>query len=225
VPVKVAIIYYSATGITYQLALAVREGVERTGAEVRLHKVRELSTDEEVASNEGWSSHHLATADVPEATHDDLVWADALIFGTPTRFGNVSAQLKQFIDTTGPLWRQGVLADKVVSGFVSTGTFHGGQETTILSLYATMCHWGAIIVPPGYTDPAQWKAGNPYGASSTSNNGKLPPSGVEIQAARYLGRRTAEVAGRLGAGAAAAVPAPSSARHHTSPIDPHHFFE
>ena len=223
-PVKVAIIYYSATGITYQLALAVREGAEHAGAEVHLHKVRELATDEEVASNEGWSSHRLATIDVPEATHDDLVWADALILGTPTRFGNVAAQLKQFIDTTGPLWRQGALADKVVSAFVSTGTFHGGQETTILSIYAMMCHWGAVIVPPGYTDPAQWRSGNPYGASSTSNNGKLPPSGAEILAARYLGRRTAGVAERLRTGTVTPAAA-HSPRAHTSPIDPHHFFE
>src|SRR3982074_3163566 len=121
VPVKVAIIYYSATGITYQLARAVREGVEEAGAEVRLHKVRELASDEEIASNEGWSSHRVTTSDVPEAPHDDLICADALIFGTPTRFGNIAAQLKQFIDTTGPLWREGHLADKVVSGFVSTG--------------------------------------------------------------------------------------------------------
>ena len=224
-PVRVAIIYYSATGITYQLALAVHEGAERAGAEVRLHKVRELATEEEVASNEGWSDHRLATIDVAEATHDDLVWADALILGTPTRFGNVSAQLKQFIDTSGPLWRQGVLADKVVSAFVSTGTFHGGQETTILALYAMMCHWGAIIVPPGYTDPAQWRSGNPYGASSTSNNGKLPPSGTEIQAARYLGRRTVEVAGRLRAGAGAPAPVTHHVPAHPSPIDPGHFYE
>lgn len=223
-PVKVAIIYYSATGITYQLALAVREGAEHAGAEVRLHKVRELATDEEVASNQGWSSHRLATIDVPEATHDDLVWADALILGTPTRFGNVAAQLKQFIDTTGPLWRQGVLAEKVVSAFTSTGTFHGGQETTILSIYGMMCHWGAIIVPPGYTDPAQWRAGNPYGASSTSNNGKLPPSGVEILAARHLGRRTTEVAERLRTGTVTPAAAPLLTAH-SSPIDPRHFYD
>jgi NAD(P)H dehydrogenase (quinone) len=225
VPVKVAIIYYSATGMTHLLGLAVRDGVEAAGAEVRFHKVRELATDEEIASNEGWSSHRLATVDVAEATHDDLVWADALIFGTPTRFGNVCAQLKQFIDTAGPLWREGLLADKVVSGFVSTGTFHGGQESTLLALYASMCHWGAIIVPPGYTDPVQWSAGNPYGASSTSNNGQLPPSGVEIRAARHLGRRTTEVARRLLAGAAAPAPPLQSPVPRTSPVDPRPFFD
>src|SRR5487761_1793627 len=181
-PVKVAIIYYSATGITYELARAVREGAESAGAEVRLHRVRELASDEEIASNEGWSSHRTHTADVPEASHDDLVWADALIFGTPTRFGNVSAQLKQFIDTTGPLWRDGRLADKVVSGFVSTGTFHGGQETTLMALYTSMYHWGAIVVPPGYTAPAQWEAGNPYGASSAGTPPMWPAaSGTAVR--------------------------------------------
>jgi NAD(P)H dehydrogenase (quinone) len=223
-PVKVAIIYYSATGITYQLARSVAEGAEQAGAEVRLHRVPELAPDEAIASNEGWSSHRLATLDVAEATHDDLLWADAVIFGTPTRFGNVSAQLKQFIDTTGPLWREGRLSDKAMSGFVSTGTFHGGQETTLLALYTTMYHWGAIVVAPGYTDPVQWSAGNPYGASSVSNNGQLPPSGVEIRAAKYLGRRTTEVARRLLEGrstpAGARLPVAS-----TSPIDARPFYD
>jgi len=226
VPVKVAVIYYSATGITHQLALAVREGAEAAGAEVRLHKVREVASDEAIASNDGWSSHRLATLDVAEATHDDLHWAEALIFGTPTRFGNIAAPLKLFIDTTGPLWLEGLLADKVVSAFVSTGTFHGGQESTLLALYNTMYHWGSIIVPPGYTDPVQWLAGNPYGASSTSNNGKLPPSGVEIRAARYLGRRTTEMARRLRAGAA--VVTTESLRDQlarSSPVDSRPFFD
>jgi len=226
-PVKVAIIYYSATGITHQLAKAVAEGAEAAGAEVRLHRVRELASDEEIASNAGWSTHRAGTADVAEATHDDLVWADALIFGTPTRFGNVSAQLKQFIDTTGPLWIDGRLADKVVSGFVSTGTYHGGQESTLLALYNSMYHWGAIVVAPGYTAPVQWDAGNPYGASSTSNNGQLPPSGVEVRAARYLGQRTSEVAGRLKAGTTEppARTRPPLQPIHASPIDPRPFFE
>jgi NAD(P)H dehydrogenase (quinone) len=226
-PVKLAIIYYSATGITHQLARAVLEGAEAAGAEVRMHRVRELASDEEIASNAGWSTHRAGTADVAEATHDDLIWADALIFGTPTRFGNISAQLKQFIDTTGPLWREGQLADKIVSGFVSTGTFHGGQESTLLALYTSMYHWGAIIVAPGYTAPVQWDAGNPYGASSTSNNGVLPPSGIELRAARYLGERTVEVARRFVDGARGPVDRtrPALQPIHASPIDPRPFFE
>src|ERR1700746_3093159 len=118
--IKVAIIYYSATGTTYHLARAVEQGASEAGAEVRLRKVRELAPDEAIASNEGWAAHRLATQDVEEATLDDLDWGDAVILGTPTRFGNVAAQLKQFLDTAGPLWAQGKLANKVFSGFVST---------------------------------------------------------------------------------------------------------
>ena len=103
-----------------------------------------------------------------EAQLEDLEWADAYIFGTPARFGNVSAQLKQFIDTTGGLWFEGKLADKVVSGFTSAQNAHGGQESTLLSMYNVFAHWGAILATPGYTDPDLFESGgNPYGASST----------------------------------------------------------
>ena len=224
-PVKVAIIYYSATGITYQLARAVSEGAQSAGAEVRLHRVRELASEEEIASNDGWSTHRARTADVSEATLDDLVWADAIIFGTPTRFGNVSAQLKQFIDTTGPLWVDGHLTDKVVSGFCSTGTFHGGQESTLLALYTSMYHWGAIVVAPGYTAPIQWNAGNPYGASSTSNNGQLDPTGVELRAARYVGQRTVEVAQRLTTGTPSATATRPAPRAGATTVDPRPFYD
>src|SRR6201746_2981448 len=119
---KVAVIYYSATGSVYHRAQAVREGAEKAGAEVRVRKVHELAPQEAIESNEGWSQHALETQDVPEATADDVLWADAVIFGTPTRYGNVTAQLKQFIDTLGPQWAQGQLANKVYSGFVSACT-------------------------------------------------------------------------------------------------------
>ncbi len=188
--VKVAVIYYSATGNVYKLARAIEEGAKETGAEVRFRKVHELAPEEAIKSNQGWSDHALMTEDVPEADLADLDWADAYIFGTPTRFGNVSAQLKQFIDTTGGMWFEGKLADKVVSGFTSASNVHGGQESTLLSLYNVFAHWGAILVTPGYTDPMLFEAGgNPYGASSTSE-----PNEQELAAARYLGRRVAEKA-------------------------------
>ena len=191
--VKVALIYYSATGNVYKLARAVEEGARGAGADVRFRKVHELAPEEAIRSNQGWSDHALMTEDVPEASFDDLEWADAYIFGTPTRFGNVSAQLKQFIDTTGGLWAEGKLADKVVSGFTSATNAHGGQESTLLSLYNVFAHWGAILVTPGYTDPVLFEAGgNPYGASSTNE-----PSEKELAAARYLGRRVAEKAALL----------------------------
>ena len=190
---KVAVIYYSATGNVYKLAQAVEEGAKEAGAEVRFRKVHELAPEEAIKSNQGWSDHALMTEDVPEADLADLDWADAYIFGTPTRFGNVSAQLKQFIDTAGGLWFEGKLADKVVSGFTSASNAHGGQESTLLSLYNVFAHWGAILVTPGYTDPLLFEAGGtPYGASSTNE-----PSEQELAAARYLGRRVAEKAALL----------------------------
>ena len=194
---KVAIIYYSATGGTYKLAQAVAEGAREAGAEVRVLKVKELAPEEAIASNQGWAAHRLETQDVPEATLDDLEWADAIILGAPTRYGMPAAQLKQFIDTTGPLWAKGKLVDKIASSFTSTATSHGGQETTIVALNNTFYHWGSIIVPPGYADPIQFAAGNPYGASFTSNNGQVPPDENALAAARFQGKRTAETATRF----------------------------
>ena len=200
---KVAIIYYSATGSVYQLAQAVREGAEKAGAEVTIKKVRELAPDEAIATNEGWQQHRLQTQDVPEATADDVVNADAVVFGSPTRYGNVAAQLKQFIDTLGPQWSQGQLADKVYSGFTSTSTEHGGQETTILALYTTVHHFGGIVVAPGYTDPVKFADGNPYGTSFVSGQGPDPDQ-VALDAAVYQGKRVAEIAAALKRGMATA---------------------
>ena len=192
---KVAVVYYSATGNVYRLAQAVEEGAKQSGAEVRFRKVRELAPEEAISSNQGWSDHVLMTEDVPEADLDDLDWADAYVFGTPTRFGNVSAQLKQFLDTTGPLWAEGKLADKVVGGFTSAQNAHGGQESTLISMYNVFMHWGSIIVTPGYTSQEVFDAGgNPYGVSSTDPTDGSGPSEEELEAARYLGRRIAEKA-------------------------------
>src|ERR1700709_276034 len=162
---KVAVIYYSATGSVYHRAQAVREGAEKAGAEVRVRKVHELAPQEAIESNEGWSQHALETQDVPEASADDILWADAVIFGTPTRYGNVASQLKQFLDTLGPQWSQGLLADKAYAGFTATMTAHRGQESTLLALYNTIYHFGGIVVAPGYTDPLKFADGNPYGVS------------------------------------------------------------
>ena len=173
--VKVAVIYYSATGTTYDLARAVEAGAKEAGAEVRFRKVRELAPEEAIKSNEGWSKHRLQTQDVEEASNDDLEWADAIILGTPTRYGLPSAQLKQFIDGTGPLWGSGKLVNKIGSSFTTTATAHGGQETTLTALNNVFYHWGSIIVAPSYADPIQFQSGNPYGTSFTSNNGELGP--------------------------------------------------
>ncbi|WP_433528872.1 NAD(P)H:quinone oxidoreductase [Micromonospora sp. CA-263727] len=191
--VKVAVIYYSATGITYQMAQAACEAAGDAGAEVRLRKVRELAPDEAIRSNSGWEAHRLETQNVDEAQPDDLTWADVVIFGSPTRYGLVAAQLKQFIDTTGPLWAQGALTNKVYSAFTSTATQHGGQESTLLSLFHVFYHWGGIVVTPGYTDPSQFVAGNPYGASHTSNNGETAPDHVTLSATALTAKRAVQI--------------------------------
>ncbi|MEW2329929.1 NAD(P)H:quinone oxidoreductase [Micromonospora chersina] len=200
--VKAAVIYYSATGITYQMAQAAVEAAGDAGAEVRLRKVRELAPDEAIRSNSGWQAHRLETQDVMEAQPDDLSWADVVIMGSPTRYGMVAAQLKQFIDTTGPLWAQGALANKVYTGFTSTATLHGGQEATLLSLYTVFYHWGGIVVTPGYTDPSQFVAGNPYGASHTSNNGENPPDHVALAATALTAKRAVQMGAALKQGMA-----------------------
>ena len=200
--VNVAVVYYSATGSVHALAEAVREGAEKVGANVRLRRVPELAPAEAVAENPAWAEHAAATADVELAQHDDLVWADAVVLGAPTRFGLPAAQLKQFLDTTGGLWSKGLLTDKVCAAFTSTATSHGGQETTLLAMANTFYHWGGILVPPGFTDEVQFAAGNPYGASHVDGNGTRRPGDVELDAARYLGARVATVAARLKAGTA-----------------------
>ncbi|GAA4637515.1 NAD(P)H:quinone oxidoreductase [Actinoallomurus vinaceus] len=191
---KVAVIYYSATGTVFELAKTAATAAEKAGAEVRLRKVRELAPEEAIAANQGWADHAEATQHVVEASLDDLEWADVIMLGAPTRYGLPAAQMKQFLDTTGPLWAQGRLINKIGTSFTATATRHGGQESTILALNNTFYHWGSIIVPPGYGDPIQFQAGNPYGASHTSNNGEDLPGDVERAAIEFQARRAVEVA-------------------------------
>jgi NAD(P)H dehydrogenase (quinone) len=200
-PVNVSVIYYSSTGTVHALAQAVAEGAEKAGARVRLRKVAELAPPEAISANPAWAQHVADAADVTEVGHDDLEWADAVLFGTPTRFGNAASQLGAFLDTTGPLWFQGKLADKVYSAFTASSTSHGGQESTILALTNTFYHWGGIIVPPGYTDPIQFQSGNPYGTSHVA--AEDAPMDVALQAARYQARRVVDTAAALKAGRAA----------------------
>ena len=202
--VQVAVIYYSSTGTVHALAQAVAEGATTAGAEVRLRRAAELAPADVIDQNPMWRRHADATASVPVAELDDLAWADAFAFGTPTRFGTPAAQLKQFLDTLGPQWAQGQLANKIYSGFTSTGTAHGGQESTLLALYNTVHHFGGIIVPPGYTDPSKFVDGNPYGASHISANGANPPQEQDLTAVAYSAKRATEIAAQLKRGAAAA---------------------
>ncbi|MFD5137759.1 NAD(P)H:quinone oxidoreductase [Streptomyces sp. NPDC058378] len=202
-PVNIAVVYYSATGTVSTIAKAVAKDAEAAGAQVRLRKVAELAPRAAVASNPAWAEHAEATADIPEATPDDMVWADAVIFGTPTRYGNVSAQLKQFLDTLGGLWQAGQLADKVYSGFTASSTAHGGQESTLLALYNTIHHFGGILVPPGYTDASKFVDGNPYGTSHVSGQGDIPVGTQTLTAARVQTERVVKFTRALKAGLAA----------------------
>jgi NAD(P)H dehydrogenase (quinone) len=192
----IAVIYYSSTGNVYELARAVAAGAEDAGAEVRLRRVAELAPPEAIERSPDWRRHLDETVDIPLAELDDLRWADGFAFGTPARFGNVSAQLKQFLDTTSPLWAAGELADKPATAFASAINSHGGNESTLLALYNTMHHWGAIIVPPGYTAPVVYDAGgNPYGTAHPSGAGR--PGEAALAAARYQGARLAHVTAQL----------------------------
>jgi NAD(P)H dehydrogenase (quinone) len=202
---KVAVIYYSATGTVHQLAEHVARGAQEAGAEVRLLRVLELAPKAAIDSNPAWAAHAAATEDVPVATADDVVWADAVVFGSPTRFGNVASQLKQFIDTLGGQWARGLLADKVYSGITATSTAHGGQESTLLALYNSVHHFGGLVVAPGYTDPSKYVDGNPYGTSHVAGQGDIPIDDAGRNAAAYQGRRVATIAARLLAGQAVPV--------------------
>ncbi|NMP21760.1 NAD(P)H:quinone oxidoreductase [Sulfobacillus harzensis] len=194
--VKIAVIYYSATGTNYQMALEAEKAAKEAGAEVRVRRVKELAPSEAIATNPQWKAHVDVTQHVQEATLDDLDWADGIIFSVPTRFGNMAAQMKQFLDTAGPLWGQGKLVNKTVTAMSSAQNPHGGQEATILSLYTTMYHWGAIVVAPGYTDQTIFGAGgNPYGASATAGGDKV--SDEVLAAVRHQTKRLIEITERI----------------------------
>jgi NAD(P)H dehydrogenase (quinone) len=196
--VNLAVVYYSSTGTVHGMAERLAEAGQKAGAEVRLRQVPELAPQEAIASNAAWSQHFDRTKDEPRATADDIVWADAVLFGTPTRYGNVSSQLKQFIDTLGPQWAQGLLAGKAYAGFTATMTAHGGQESTLLALYNTIYHFGGIVVAPGYTDPLKFADGNPYGVSHVTGGGNDAPLGeVQFAALDHLAQRIVSIAGKL----------------------------
>lgn len=196
--VKVAVIYYSSTGTVHALAQAIAEGATSAGAEVRLRRAAELAPAEAIDQNPRWRRHADATASVPVAELDDVAWADAFAFGTPSRFGTPAAQLKQFIDQAGGLWRDGVLADKPATAFTSAYHRHGGSEATILALGNVFYHWGAVIIAPGFTDATVYAAGgNPYGTVATGGEGA---DAAALAAARHQGRRLAQFAVRLKGG-------------------------
>lgn len=194
--VRLTIVYYSTYGTNYRMATVAEEAAEATGAEVRLRKVPETAPAEVVEKVEGWRNTRQQMIVVPEVTPEDMEWANAYLFSAPTRYGVSASQLRAFIDTLGPLWSQGKLANKAASAMSSAMNPHGGQETTLISLYTTMMHWGCILVPPGYTDPILYQAGgNPYGVTVTANGEAIPEPTLE--AIRYQVRRLVEFAGKI----------------------------
>jgi NAD(P)H dehydrogenase (quinone) len=201
--VHVPVIYYSATGINAAVAREITEIAQKAGAEVRLRRVAELAPRSAIQSNPAWAENVRATADIPEARPEDMEWADAVILGSPTRHGNVSAQLKQFLDTLGGLWLAGKLADKVYSGFTSSATAHGGQESTLLALYNSVHHFGGIIASPGYTDATKFADGNPYGTSHVDAQGQNPVDDTTRAAARVQAERVVRITRALKVGRAA----------------------
>lgn len=195
--VRLAITYYSTYGTNHAMAEVAAGAAKEAGAEVRLRKARETAPAEVVKSMEAWCGHAEKTAHIPIAKPEDLEWANAFLFSAPTRFGTVASQMRAFIDTLGPTWLAGHLSNKAVSAMSSAQNMHGGQETTLLGLYATFIHWGAILVPPGYTDPAMFAAGgNPYGTTATAKTGE-PVDEKVLAAVRAQTRRLVDYAGRI----------------------------
>jgi NAD(P)H dehydrogenase (quinone) len=200
---KVLIVFYSMYGHIYRMAQAVAEGArEVPGAEAVLRRVPETLPDD-VLEKMGAVEAQKAFADVPVCTVDELAQADAVIFGTPTRFGNMCGQMRQFLDATGQLWFEGSLVGKVGSVFASSATQHGGQESTILSFHITLLHQGFVIVGLPYAFQGQMvideiTGGSPYGASTiTGGQGERMPSENELAAARYQGKHVTGIASKL----------------------------
>jgi NAD(P)H dehydrogenase (quinone) len=211
---KIAVIYYSSTGHVHTLADALANGAADAGAEVRLRRVAELAPEEIIRREAAWDEHYAATVDVvDEAQVEDLEWADGFALGTPMRYGLPTAQLKEFIDQTGPLWADGHMANKVATSFTSAANRHGGQESTLLALNYIFYHRGSLIVPPGCTNQVQYEAGgNPYGTSYESClAGGLSVSVEALTAAHYQGLRLAHYASRLVSRAASVAAHPDGA--------------
>ena len=200
---KALVVYYSMYGHVHQMAQAIAEGVkEVSGAEVEMRRVLETLPDD-VLSKMGALEAQKSFSDVPICTVEELTSADAILFGTPTRFGNMCGQMRQFLDATGQLWAKGALVGKVGSVFASSATQHGGQESTILSFHITLLHHGMIVVGLPYAFQGQMRidemtGGSPYGSSTIAGGkGERMPSENELAAARFQGKHVAEIATKL----------------------------
>ncbi|WP_375259210.1 NAD(P)H:quinone oxidoreductase type IV [Citreimonas sp.] len=191
---KIAVIFYSTYGTNHQMAEVAAKAAEEAGAEVRVRRVAETAPAEVVQGQDAWAAQAEKTKDIPEVSHDDMTWADGYFISAPTRYGSAPSQLRAFIDTLGGLWFEGKLINKTVTATTSAQNVHGGQESTLLSLYQSVMHWGAIVVAPGYTDPVLFEAGgNPYGYSAEA--GKFDDKGRAAVA--HQAKRLVEITGKL----------------------------
>ncbi|MBY6368374.1 NAD(P)H:quinone oxidoreductase [Rhodococcoides corynebacterioides] len=195
---KIAVLYYSSTGHGTTMADIVAKAAEAAGAEVRVRHIAETKDPATFAENPAWTANYEATKDLPAATGDDIVWADGVIFGSPTRFGSTTSQFQTFIDSLGGLWAQGALANKAYAAFTSSQTAHGGQETTIVNLYTSLMHFGGVLVPPGYTDGLKFADGNPYGVGHvTGPENKNEIDDATRNALEHLATRVTGIAAKL----------------------------
>jgi NAD(P)H dehydrogenase (quinone) len=191
---KVLVVFYSRTGNTAKLADAIADGARSVQfTEVDVRRLDDLAPKSVIESVPGWSEsrQQLARRYQTLESYEQLAEYDALVFGAPTRYGIMAAELKLLLDQTGPLWNKGLLVDKVGSAFTSVATMHGGHETTLWSIMTPLANLGMIIVPPGYTDPVMFQGGSPYGATSATGGGEVAES--DLAAARHQGKRVAEV--------------------------------
>ena len=201
--INTLVVFYSTYGHVHRMARAVEEGAAGVqSTEVRLRRIPELAEARNALSGvDAYQQAQEAQRHIPEATLDDLRWADGIAWGTPTRYGNMSAQMKQFLDSTGPLWQKGELEDKPAGVFTSTASMHGGQESTLLTMMVPLLHHGCLLTGIPYTEPllsSTRTGGTPYGASHVAGGSDDPhPSDEEAHLARVLGRRVADVAARL----------------------------
>ena len=191
---KITVLFYSTYGTNHAIAQEAARAAEEAGAEVRLRRCAETAPQAVVDGQDAWREQLDKMKDIPEAKPEDMEWADGYFISAPTRFGVAASQFRAFIDTLGPPWQSGALANKAVTATTSAQNPHGGQETTIQSIYVTAMHWGAIIVPPGFADGVKFvDGGNPTGESCEPG----PLTGTGKKSIAWQGKRLGEFAGRI----------------------------
>ncbi len=196
---KVLVVFDTRYGNTHKLAEAIAEGArEVRGTDAHLKRVEITEPEAVINQHEDWRKANDRFKAVPQVTLDDLAQADAIVFGCPTRYGNMTAGMSRLFSSTGRLWAEGKLLGKVGAAFTTSSTPHGGNETTLITMFLPMYHHGMIVVTPGYGDPAIFGAGSPYGATSVSGPGaNISPTTTDLNVAGFLGRRVARVAKAL----------------------------